>query len=412
MSDSNAPTKYVQLAFWIDRHFPGYVDAYYGPPELKVQAMTGDIPPLGVLEDLAVSLGQSISADPGLTPDRRAYLEEELRAMRTTIQILGGNTPNIVDEVRLLYGVTPAWVDERVFEGAHNALNEILPGPEPLSERVQGFRERSRVPVEAAVAIIRRLLEDFRSRTLRLFGLPPGECCEISIVMDKPWRAYNWYLGGRKSRIEFNQDFPMEMWEIPTAVAHEAYPGHHTEHAIKEDKLYIGEGRLEHSIALSNTPSALISEGIAANALLAVASEAEITATYIDFYQWAGLPKSDAVRAMAFVKAWRQLESVVDNQVLLLYRDHASEAEVVDYGMRYSLTTQDDEARLLRFLNDPLSRSYTYNYTLGRQLIAAFLDRATDKQGAFQRLLSEPLTPTQIRGFATTQSQGGGVGAS
>jgi hypothetical protein len=31
--------------------------------------------------------------------------------------------------------------------------------------------------------------------------------------------------------------------------------------------------------------------------------------------------------------------------------------------MRYSFTTQEDEVRLLRFLDDPLSRSYTYNYT-------------------------------------------------
>ncbi len=353
MSGLNAPAEYVQLAFWIDRHFPGYVDAYYGPPELKNQAMSGDIPPLEALEDLAVSLGGSISTDPGLAPDRRAYLEEELRAMRTTIQILGGNTPKIVDEVRLLYGVTPAWVDERVFEQAHKDLNEILPGSEPLPERIQGFRERSRVPVEAAVSTIRRLLEDFRSRTLRLFGLPPGESCEITTVMDKPWRAYNWFLGGRKSRIEFNQDFPMEVWEIPTAVAHEAYPGHHTEFSIKENKLYIGEGRLEHAINLNSTPAALISEGIAKNALRVVASEAELAAILVDCYAVGGLPRNDAVRAMAFVEAYNRLDSVTDNQVLLLYRDHASEAEVANYGIRYALTAQEDEARLLRFLKDP-----------------------------------------------------------
>jgi hypothetical protein len=398
MSGPNAPTEYVQLAFSIDRHFPGYVDAYYGPPELKTQA-AGDKPPLGALEELAASLGQSISTDAGLAPDRRAFLEEELRAMRTTIQILAGNPPDIVDEVELMYGVRPAWIDERLFKEAHSILEEVLPGSEPLPERVQGFRERSRVPVEVAFAIVRRLVEEFRSRTIRLFDLPPGENCEISTVNDKPWRAYNWYLGKRKSRIEINQDFPMEMWDIPTLVAHEAYPGHHTERVIKEDRLYLGEGRLEHSIALSNNPSSLISEGIAKNALQAVASEAEITAIMIDCYERAGLPKGDAGRALAFVKAYGQLDSVTDNQVLLLYRDQAPDDEVIDYGMRYSLTTKEDETHTLRFLKDPLSRSYTYNYTLGYELIAAFLDRATDKGRAFQQLLSEPLTPTQIRGL-------------
>jgi len=404
MTGPNAPIEYVQLALMIDRHFPGYVDAYFGPAELKTRATSGDKPPLGALEDFAASLAESISTDPGLSPDRRTFLEEELRAMRTTIRILGGDAPAFVDEVRLLYGVTPAWVDEGVFKEAHRALDDILPGPEPLPERVQGFRERSRVPVEPAVSIIRQLVEEFRSRTLRLFGLPPEESCEISVVNDKPWIAYNWYLGEGRSHIEFNSDFPMEMWDIPTAVAHETYPGHHTEFAIKENKLYTGEGRLEHSILLSNNPSSLISEGIAANALLAVASEAEIAATLADCYARAGLPESDAGRALAFMGALRQLNRVSDNQLLLLHRDHASEDEVVDYGIRHALDTEQDEVRYLRFYKNPLSRSYAYNYTLGRELIATFLERATDKRQAFQRLLSEPSTPTQLRGLAATPS--------
>ncbi len=46
MSAPHAPSEYVQLAFWIERHYPGYVDAYYGPSELKTQAMAGELPPL------------------------------------------------------------------------------------------------------------------------------------------------------------------------------------------------------------------------------------------------------------------------------------------------------------------------------------------------------------------------------
>jgi hypothetical protein len=121
----------------------------------------------------------------------------------------------------------------------------------------------------------------------------------------------------------------------------------------------------------------------------------------MDCYERAGMPKSDAAPAGAFVNTYRQLSSVTDNQVLLLYRDHVPEADVIDYGMRYSLTTQDDEARLLRFLRDPLSRSYSYNYTLGRQLIAAFLNRSKDQRHAFQQLISEPLTPSQIHELVT-----------
>jgi hypothetical protein len=384
----------------IDSHSPGYVDAYFGPPELNVQNTTDDPPPLELLDELAASLGQSITTDPDLTPERRTFLEAEWQAMHTTIQILKGNAPNIVDEVRLLYGVTPDWVDERFFEDAHHTLNEILPGSEPLAKRVQAFRERSRVPVAAAASIIHPLMENFRGRARHLFNLPSNETCEISFVTDVPWRAYNWYQGKGQSRIEFNQDLPLEMWDIPTTVAHETYPGHHTERVLKENNLYLGEGRLENAIALSNTPSALISEGIAANALLALVPEDEIATILLDCYERAGLSRQDALHAPAFMAAYRQLESVVDNQVLLLYRDKAPEPEVMAYGMRYALTNEEDEAHTLRFIQDPLSRSYTYNYTLGRQLIAAYLDRVADKRRAFQRLLAEPLTPAQIREFS------------
>jgi hypothetical protein len=330
-----------------------------------------------------------------LSPNRRAYLKEELRAMHTTICILAGDPPAFVNEVESLYGVTPKWVDESIFAEAHRVLNEVLPGSGSLRERVMGFKERSRVTAEVAEPIIRRLVELLRGRTAALFGLPAGEDCEVTFVRDKPWIAYNWYLGDYKSHIDFNQDVPIEMWSLPYTVAHEIYPGHHTEFAIKEQRLYRGEGRPEHSILLSNTPSSLVSEGIAENGLEAVANEDEIAAIMKDCYEDAALPRDDAARVMDFIKAYR-LEKVTDNQVLLLYRDHAPDNEIINYGIRYGLMDEEQGQHLLRFCRDPLSRSYTYNYTLGRDLVAVFLAQADAKTEAFRQLLYEPFTPTQI----------------
>lgn len=117
ISGSDAPAQYVRLAFMIDRLFPGYIDAYCGPPELRSEALSGEKPSLEVLRESASSLRQSIVEDNTLTPDRRAFLKEELRAMCTTIEILAGNGLSIVDEVELLYGLKAEWVDESVFEG-------------------------------------------------------------------------------------------------------------------------------------------------------------------------------------------------------------------------------------------------------------------------------------------------------
>ena len=34
--------RYLHLALHLDRHFEGFVDAYFGPPELRDEILTGD----------------------------------------------------------------------------------------------------------------------------------------------------------------------------------------------------------------------------------------------------------------------------------------------------------------------------------------------------------------------------------
>ena len=145
------------------------------------------------------------------------------------------------------------------------------------------------MPIQVAPSVINRLAADLRGRTHAQFRLPEHETCEFMLVREKPWRAYNWYLGGAKSRVEFNEDHPIQVGQLPYILAHEAYPGHHTEHAIKEETLYRTEGRLEHAILLSNTPSCLVNEGIAQNALEILADREAILGMYRDILPCLGI---------------------------------------------------------------------------------------------------------------------------
>ena len=86
---------------------------------------------------------------------------------------------------------------------------------------------------------------------------------ELQLVADQPWNAYNWYLGGYKSLIEFNTDLPSRVVNVIDVMAHEGYPGHHTEHSLKELYLFRNKGYIEHSILLVRAPESVISEGIA-----------------------------------------------------------------------------------------------------------------------------------------------------
>ena len=62
------------------------------------------------------------------------------------------------------------------------------------------------------------------------------------VVTDKPWSGFNYYEGGYRSRVAVNADLKQQMANLPRLVAHESYPGHHTEHCRKEAGLVAGLG--------------------------------------------------------------------------------------------------------------------------------------------------------------------------
>jgi hypothetical protein len=393
---------FIRLGLAVDQHFPGYVDAYFGPMDLSHAARQRGKAPLPELIAEAKELTASVMSDEMLPPRRKEWLLGELAALQTTLRILQGEALEISAEVRLLYGVTPAWVDETTFDEAYRALDAVLPGAGPVIDRALAFRQRLRVSLDRAQPAMSRLIEDLRQRTRARFPLPPEERCEFAYVRDKPWLAYNSYKGSGRSRIDFNQDRTFYLHQLPWLLSHEAYPGHHTEQVIKEQRLFRDEGWLEHSIVLLNTPSALVSEGTATNALEVVAEPEEIVGYYADLLEAAGLPAEDASRIDDFERVGRPLDNVSGNLILLLHGEKVPENEVIAYGMRYLPIPEDEQRKQLQFLQDPLLRSYGFNYTIGRDLVEKYLAASEDRPAAFTALLTEPMTPRQLDLMAGT----------
>jgi hypothetical protein len=180
-------------------------------------------------------------------------------------------------------------------------------------------------------------------------------------------------------------------------VAHEAYSGHHTEHAIKDHRLYRHHGRAEHAVQLLLAPESVVSEGIAVSALGLIFSDEELAAFLRDrLYPLAGLPDVQVERAIGLAKARDALRAVIGNAGLLLHRDGRAQDEVHQYYERYAVRTPQEVAKAMQFIQSPLFRSYIFNYTTGKALLAPLLE-GPDATANFRRLLSEPFTPTQIR---------------
>ena len=397
---------YIELAFGIERHIEGTVDAYFGPPAIKAAARAGPVPPPADLLARAGALLDEVTAA-DLDPPRADYLTAQVRAMETTCRTLTGEQIGYTDEVRLLFDIEPAKTPESVYDEAIAALHDALPGEGDVAARMIAWREQFEIPADVARSMIDTIAAEIRERTAGFVTLPQDESIEISMVSDKPWGGYNWYLGDCRSLIEVNTDLPIRVSGLLDLICHEGYPGHHTEHAIKELRLFGERGYGEHAIQLINTPECVISEGIATLAQSIIFTpEAASEWRGSRLYAPLGLP-IDPAQEVQIERAMRQLKSVGANAALLLHDDGAPEDEVVAYLVRYGLETDARARHRMRFLSDPLWRAYVFTYHVGFDLLGAWLDAESEsggvagtvdrRQARFVRLLEEKMTPSAIQ---------------
>jgi hypothetical protein len=389
---------YLALALHLDRHFEGFVDAYFGPEEIKEAVQAGEPRPLAALADDAQQLQAAIEAA-GYDAQRTEFLGKQVRAMAAVVRNLAGDRLPFMEEVELYFDIRPEMADEAIFEEAHAELDRLLPGEGALAERLKAWKKGMELETERVLPVFELALKETRRRTSALFDLPEGENLTLELVSDQPWSAYNWYLGNYQSRVELNTDLPLRADSAIPLQAHEAYPGHHTEHTLKEQILYHGEGRGEHAVQLLLAPECVLSEGIANSGREMIFDDQELAAFLgQDLYPLAGLPDVDVERQLGLARASRGLRWVSANAALLLHREGRSAEEVKSYVMRYGLSTPKEAEQTLRFLENPLFRSYIFNYSTGKDLLAPLLEGA-DAAENYWRLLTEPFTPAQVEAW-------------
>lgn len=375
--------EYLQLALRLGRHVDGLVDSYYGPPEIAAR-IEAEPPrdPAELVADAETLRGEN----------ERAYLDAQLLGLETVARKLAGEEIPYADEVERCYGVRPRRVPEERFESAHRALGEALPPGGSLAERYQRWREGDPVPVDRLPAVLEALSARLRERTRERFGLPDGEEARLDFVTDEPWAAYNYYLGDLSSRIAVNTDVSLNASFVAELMAHELYPGHHTEHAWKEALLYRENGRLEESALMIGAPQSLLAEGIAGLAIDMVVDDHDGFAQEVldDF----GIDY-DADAGRRIRRAREPLERVVPNAALLLHEDGATPEEAQAYIQRWGLVSPKRAAHNVEFVTHPVWRSYISTYADG---LALCRDWVGGEPKRFKRLLTEQLTPADLNG--------------
>ena len=356
--------RYLELGLRLGKHVDGLVDAYYGPPEIKEQVDAEDtIEPSQLAAD-----GDALLSELG-----DGWLADQVQGCATYAHVLAGEEISYSDEVERCYGVRPEKTSEEVYAAVHAELDELLPGEGTLYERRQAWRDRHLVGGDKAVPVLTELLPVLRERTAALLDLPAGEELSLEPVRDEPWWAFNYYLGDLRSRVVVNIDVPTTGLDLVHLAGHEVYPGHHTEHAVKEQLLIREQGRIEEGIQLVPTPQAVLSEGIAEAGIDVVLDDDARERLYA-IIRGHGLELVDPALAERITRALEPLRGVGVDTALMIHEEGASAEEAEAYTVKWNLMTPEQAKHSVSFVTDPTWRAYVITYSAGRALCRAYID--------------------------------------
>jgi hypothetical protein len=365
---------------------PGLVESYAGPSDLVAQAQEGPDPTAGQLLDETRALRSYLAGGGALEGDRREWLGAQLGALETALEWLDGRTVPYSDLVERCHGVRPRLVPEEKFAAAHHALDGALPGRGDVRRRYQAWLDTQLVASDRLIPCLDALSAELGRLTRERFGLPGGDEVTFELVRDKPWGGNADYLGGLRTRVLINQDRPIGALRLLELVAHEAYPGHHTESACHERL-----GRPELLAYVYPTPQALISEGIGMLALEALLGD-EAEEVGARCLRRLGI-SYDTETAGSVRRAQLELLPVRANLALMLDEKGMRQADAHAYARRWLL---DDDATIDHIVESMSEREwppYESCYPEGLALCRRFV---RGDPGRFRRLLCEQLTPAQL----------------
>ena len=116
---------YLEIALHLDKYIEGFVDSYYGPPQLKqtIEAME----PLSIpkLESKCEEL-LAIIHELEFEESRKVYLLKQVHAMATSIKVLSGQQLGFLEEVNGYFDITPRRINDSELDRAITVLEILL----------------------------------------------------------------------------------------------------------------------------------------------------------------------------------------------------------------------------------------------------------------------------------------------
>lgn len=394
---------YLKLTLEIGTHEAGYIDAYYGPPELKAAAEAAPRDKAALLaatRELTARLA-TIARRLSDPVDRRraAFLRAQLRAAETRLMMMQGTRFAFADEAERLFGVRPQLKPLADYDRHLAAVEALVPGDGALAERVEAYLDRFTIPKDRLQKVFDVAIARCRGRSLAHIPMPDGESFRLEFVTGKSWSGYNYYQGAYHSLIQVNTDLPIRLSRALDLGCHEGYPGHHLLNMKLEEKLVKERGWTEFSVYPLYSPQSLIAEGTANYGIdlaFPEASKAETErdvlmplaeiAVPADDRYWQLLKAIEALGGARLTIAQQYLDGVIDRPT------------AVAFTQKYLLVSQKRAEQSVSFTDQ--YRSYVINYGLGEAMVRAHVERGRPSRDEMWRrmakLVSEPTLPSDL----------------
>jgi hypothetical protein len=401
----NIAREYVRLVLAVGQSDPDYVDAYYGPPELRTESAGMGLGDIQRRASVALS-GLRSSPERGkdeLVRLRHLYLIRQLEALLARVHMLQGGKLSFDEEALSLYDAEPPTFSEEYFRGIVDELGSLLPGNGPVPERFEKFRSAFAIPQERLDGVFSAAIAEARKQTLKHIPLPPGEKFTVEYVTGKSWSGYNWYKGGSESLIQVNTDFPITIDRAVDLASHEGYPGHHVYNALLEKALVRERGWVEFSVYALFSPQSLIAEGTANYGIdMAFPWEERLPFERDILFPLAGLAGETAERFYQVHRLTQKL-AYAGNEAARRYLDGViTREEAARWLVEYALMSADRAMQRTRFFDQ--YRAYVINYNLGQDMVRAYIEKTAGPSAIparrweeFAKLLASPRLPSGLR---------------
>lgn len=389
--------RYLLLGLRLGRVFDDFVDSFVGPPQIAAAVAAERPTHPAALHDEALRLRELAAEVPDDDPAsdrRRRWFDGQLIAIAALARHVAGEEIEYLDLADQLSGVRVAPVPETDLVAGRARLDDAVPGTGSLADRLAAQRDRLRVPPERAIELLAASAARFRAVTCRDFALPEEEGVDWEPVRDVGWGASAVFTGRGRTRIQVNLDLARQIPTIAYLAAHEAYPGHHAEHVVKERTL-IGEAGLgEATLRTVCSPEGLMAEGQADVAREVVMSDLELAGELGRIGAALGVG-ADWHAVVAADRAAAELAPAVGNAAIQLHHDGRTAAEVREWLAEFHPQPPDMAAHTMRLLRDPIGSTYVFTYRDGAPLIRRWLELQGQTAG-FWRLLSEQASPAAL----------------